>query len=41
MPRWARKLRTAMSVSFETDTVQRMVSFGMTAPEIALRCLCT
>jgi len=28
IPRRARKLRTAMSVSLETDKVQRIVSFG-------------
>jgi hypothetical protein len=29
MPRWARKLRTAISVVFDTETVQRVVSTGM------------
>src|ERR1700758_3709238 len=33
-PRWARKLRTEMSVSFETETVQRVVVLlDMTPPD--------
>jgi hypothetical protein len=32
IPRRARKLRTAMSVSLETDKVQRIVSFGTASP---------